>query len=61
MAASLGMTVRSTFSFSWHVSSFCVSSRGRMKANNIDLSQQTASHDDADDENEIERPLDLDR
>ena len=32
-----------------------------MKANNIDLSQQTASHDDADDENEIERPPDLDR
>ena len=59
MAAGLGMTVRSIFS--WHVSSFCVSSRVRMKANNIDLSQQTASHDDADDENEIERPLDLDR
>ena len=32
-----------------------------MKANNIDQSQKTASHDDADDENEIERPIDLNR
>ena len=61
MAADLRMTVRSNFSFSWHVSSFCVSSRGRMEANDIDQSQKTASHDDADNENEIERPFDLDR
>ena len=59
MAANLMMTVKHLLLLI--VSSYCVSSRGRMKANNIDQSQKTASHDDADDENEIERPIDLNR